>query len=99
MRERSESSGHSCALVYIRGFSLIDFLEPALEQEGRGDRGEFAGFLIRAIGEIRGSNSLRPEQPLAVTPATWSAAGGRGYIAHHPDRSGIRNPARLFPRS
>jgi hypothetical protein len=67
--------------VYIRGFTLIDFFEPALEQEGRGDRGEFAGFLIRAIGEIRGSSSLRSEQPLAVTPAAWSAAGGRGFMS------------------
>jgi hypothetical protein len=85
--------------VSIRGFPLIDFLEPALEQEGRGDRGEFDGFFLRAIGEIRGSSSLRSERPSAVTQAAWSAANGRGYIAYHPNRSKVGNPARLFPPS
>jgi len=85
--------------VSIRGFPLIDFLEPALEQEGRGDRGEFDGFFLRAIGEILGSSSLRSEQPLAVTQAAWSAANGRGYIAYHPNRSGVRSLVRLVPRS
>ncbi len=32
---------------------------------------------ICAIRKIRGSISLRSEQPLAVTQAVWSAAGGR----------------------
>jgi hypothetical protein len=36
---------------------------------------------------------------LAVTQAAWSAANGRGYIAYHPNRSGVRSLVRLVPRS
>jgi hypothetical protein len=85
--------------VSIRGFPLIDFLEPALEQEGRGDRGEFDGFFLRAIGEIRGSSSLRSERPSAVTQAAWSAANGRGYIARPPEskrRQKLGSPRAAF---
>ena len=61
---------------------LIRDIRPALPENRRFGAiplGHVIAAFLCSICEIRGSSSLRPEWPLAVTKAAWSAAGGRGY--------------------
>ena len=99
-RERSGGSGHSCTLVFLRGFSRIRRLG-LIDQAGKfgNASGVFLPSAPSAESAVKGSR--HSEMPSAVTFASWSAANGRGYIGTAssvsirdcPSRSGSGKPS------